>query len=145
MSRHNTHGIALKMGDGAGTEVFTTVAQVIGLTPPRGRRGFTPVAEHDMTNAIQKVMDALRDEGQITLRLHFDPAHATHDAVTGVNAAFRAGALKNWQLVFPDTGALQAAFSAGITDFGFDEYGANSGVGTATLTLEISGAITWTP
>ncbi len=145
MARHNTHGIQLKMGDGAATEVFTTVAQVTDITPPQGRRGFTPVAEHDMTNTIRKVFDALRDEGQVTLSLNFDPAHATHDAVTGVNAAFRAGTTKNWQMVFPDTGALQASFAAVITDFRFNPYPANSGVGSATLTLEIDGAITWTP
>lgn len=143
--RHNTHGIALKMGDGAATEVFTTLAQVTDITPPQGRRGFTPVAEHDMTETIRKVFDALRDEGQVTLRLNFDPAHATHNLTTGFEKAFRDGTLKNWQLVFPDAGNLQAAFAATIVERRYDAYPANSGVGAASLTLEIDGAITWTP
>ncbi len=63
MPRHGTHGIQLQMSDMAGTPVFATIARVTSVTPPNGSRGFTPAAEHDMTGAIEKVFDALRDEG----------------------------------------------------------------------------------
>lgn len=150
MARHRTHGIALKMGDGAGTEVFTTIGQVRRITPPSGRRGFTPVATHDMTTAMKKIGDALRDEGQISFEIDFDPALATHDFTTGLAKKFRdggsgEGGTINWQLVFPDTGALLGAFAALVTDFRFLDYPANSGVGGVAVTLEISDAITWTP
>lgn len=145
MARHKTHGIALKMGDGAGSEAFTTIAQVRRITPPGMRRGFTPVATHDMTTAIEKIADALRDEGAISLEIDFDPAHATHDFTTGLQAKARAGNSVNWQLVFPDTGALLGAFAAIITECRFLDYPANSGVGGAAITLEVSGAITYTP
>ena len=141
--RHGTHGIALKMSDMAGSPVFATIAQITGLTPPAGSRGVTPIAEHDMAGAIEKLADALRDEGQLTLAVNFDPAGATHDETTGFESVYRSGVLTDFQLVFPDAGSKQADFSAIVVNRSYGEYGANTGVGGANLTLDISGAITW--
>ena len=141
--RHGTHGIALKMSDMAATPVFATIAQVTGLTPPAGSRGVTPIAEHDMTGAIEKLADALRDEGQLALTVNWDPAGATHDETTGFESVYRSGVLTDFQLVFPDADNTQADFSAIIVNRTPAEYGANAGVGASNLTLDISGAITW--
>lgn len=144
MARHGTHGIELQMSNGAATPVFTEIAQVGTITPPQGSRGFTPVAEHDMTGAIEKLADALRDEGQVTMTCDFDPNHATHDETTGFESVFRAGAARAFRLIFPDTGTKQADFSALVVARNYEAYPANAGIGQASITLEITGAITWT-
>lgn len=144
MTQHGTHGIALKLSDMAGTPVFATVAQGVTVTPPQGSRGASVIAEHDMTGSVEKLPDALRDEGTIQLTVDLDPADATHDETTGIEEAYVSGDLKNWQLVFPDVGAKQADFAAYVQSRNYEAYPASAGVGQATITLDISGDITWT-
>lgn len=141
MSRHGSHGVALKLSDMAGTPVFTTVAQITSITPPGFNRGETVVAEHDMTAAVRVINDALYDAGEVVAEVSWDPGHATHDESTGFLEAAVDGATRDWQIVFPDTGATQFDFAA-FARYQPGAHDANTGLMTGTLTLRVDGAIT---
>lgn len=141
MSRYGTHGVQLLMSDMAGSPTFTLIAQVTAITPPGINRGFTEIAEHDMTGAIEKLADALYNAGAVRLRLNWDPGHATHDGATGIKSVAESGTETNFRIIFPDTGATQFDFASIVTQFQPAEMPANSGVMMADVVLEVSGAI----
>lgn len=144
MSRHGSHGVQLLMGDGTASPTYTAVAQLTSVTPPALERGHTVIAEHDMTTAIEKLADALRNEGSVQFGGNWDPSHATHDESTGFKSVANSGEERNWRIVFPDTDSTQFDFLGHISNFQPGALEANSGLMTFTATLEVSGAITET-
>lgn len=143
MTRHRAHGTLLKMSDGLTTPTFTTVAQVRDIRGPSMTRGIDANPDHDMTGGIDKIADALYDGGQVSFDIAWDPQNATHSSTTGLRAALRAGTLKDFKIVFPDTDTSEIAFSAYVTECTPDAP-VNNGMLTCSVTLEISGDVTET-
>ncbi|GMV06718.1 MAG: hypothetical protein AMXMBFR53_29930 [Gemmatimonadota bacterium] len=141
MTRHNAHGTLLKMSDMAGTPTFTTIAQIIRVAGPNMTRGTTEAVDHDSTTAKDFLPDALYDGGEVTFVIHYDPPAATHNAAAGLKKALKDGDIRDFQLIYPDPGAAQDAFSAYVTAFG-GEAESNNGKLMANVTLKVSGAIT---
>ena len=140
--RRNAHGTFLKMSDMAATPVFTTIAQVIAVTPPGISRGTIDVEDHDMTGAAERLADALYKGKPVTLTIHHDPAEATHADTTGLMSVVKSGVLTNFQLIFPTAVSKQFDFAAFVTDFQPGSAEANTGKLTADIELTPSGAIT---
>lgn len=140
--RHGSHGVQLLLSDGAGSPTYTAIAQLTSLTPPALERGHTVIAEHDMTGAIEKLADALRNEGVVQVSGNWDPSHATHDESTGLRSIANSGAESDLRIIFPDTDSSQFDFKGYISNFQPGALDANSGLMTFTCSLEVSGAIT---
>jgi len=137
MANIAAYGIALKQGDGGSPESFTDIAQVVNLGGPSLKLDPLDVTNHGSTSGWREFIGGLLDAGEVTLELNYDPAEGTHDATTGLIADMTARTVRNFQLVFPDSGSTLWSFAALVTGF---EIGAPvDGKLTASATLKLSG------
>lgn len=145
MSRLLAHGTKLKMGDGATSETFATVAQLTRIGLPQTTRASVDTSDHDTTGAMTFEPSSLYDGGTVAIEGHIDPTVATHGytAGTGFVAAAQAGTKKNWQIESPD-GTWHVTFTGFFSSFGGDAP-SESGAGKITFTgeLKLTGAPTW--
>lgn len=133
-------GTLLEMGDGATpTENFTPVAQVGDIVGPMVALDTVDVTHHG--SAAKEFAATLLDGGEITLPINYDPAEATHkNAAGGLIYVLQQKQLKNWKIIFPDTGASVISFAAYL--IGFEPEAPVAGKLQAKIKLRISGAVT---
>lgn len=140
----SSFGTLLKIGNGATpTESFTTIAEVRDISGPSFALGTEEVTSHD-GNGWREHIPTLLEAGEVTFDVNFKG-----DATQG----FGSGSLyddmidktkRNFQIVLPsgvgasnDTGT----FAAYVT--GFELAAPVEGVLTASVTLMITGSVTW--
>ncbi len=131
----HAHGTLLQIGDGQPTETFTTIAEVESISGPNFSLNVSEVPRQD--SDWMEVVPGLLDAGEISLDIHFVPTNATHGYSAGLLKDMTDRTLRNFKLVFPDSGATTWAFAAYVTGFeisapGDDKLG-------ASVTLRISG------
>jgi predicted secreted protein len=130
-----SHGTLLKIGDGGGTEVFTTIAKIKDIGGPAFNRG-----THDastQTTDWGEVVPGIKMGGQVTFDINLIPTDGTHDESTGLLKDFIDGTKRNFQLEFPDAGTTTWQFAAYIVNYEPDA--PVDGLLTASITLEITG------
>lgn len=137
MTEFASLGTLLKIGDGGATEAFTTVAQVGDISGPSLSASQTEVTNHSSAGNYREFVPTFLEPGELTASIFYDPADATHDPSTGILADYEARTLRNWQLVFTDTGTTTWAFAAYVT--GFSISAPVDGALTADLTLMLTG------
>ncbi len=138
-----TQGISVKVGDGASTEVFTTIAEVTGFSGPT-----TESAEIEVTtlaSAAKEFIAGLADNGEVTLEVNAVPNDAQHRQI---RADILEGTTRNYQIDFNDKKSSQTTsttytFAAFAKSFPFSAAADDKLSGT--ITLRITGAITDTP
>jgi predicted secreted protein len=133
-------GTLLKIGDGGGTEVFTTIAEVKDISGPEYAVGITDVTAHDTGPYHQKI-SSLIDAGQVTFDINFNN-HATQGFTTGLYNDMANRTRRNFQIVLTTTVAKTGSFAALVTGYKFNM--PVDGALTASLTLEIVGGVVWT-
>lgn len=136
MSGINAFGTLLKRGDGAATEVFETIADVTSLSPPGIKRDTLDVTSHDSVNGWQEFVGGLKDPGEVSADVNYQPTE--HDVMV---ADFEDTAPRNYEIVFPD--GTTWAFGAILT--GFEPDAPYDDKLAATLTWKVSGKPTITP
>jgi len=132
-----SQGAILKRGDGAGSEVFTAIGEVISIS---GIGGGSP-SEIDVTNLAstgKEFLLGLKDEGEISISLNLDTADTMQ---TGLRTDRDANTLRNFTLDLTDSGPSVLSFSAYVKTF-------NIGLGVdekinLEVSLRISGVVTW--
>ena len=137
MAAISSFGTLLKIGDGAGTEVFTTIAQVMDINGPGLSQGTQEVTPQTAANRARVHIATLLDGGEVTFDINYEPAGATHDQTTGLIKDMTDGTLRNFQTIFPDAATTTWSFAAFIT--GFEPTAPVDGALTASVTLKISG------
>lgn len=130
-------GTLLKIGDGGGTEVFTTIAEVRDISGPSLKLDTEEVTSHSSTAGWREYIGTLLDAGEVTFDINFIPTAATHSQTSGLIKDLKNKTLRNFQLVFPNVGATTWAFAAYVT--GFEPAEPVEGVLAASVTLKISG------
>jgi predicted secreted protein len=104
-------GAILKRGDGASAEAFTAVAEVRNITGPNMTRDQIDVTSLDSTSGYREYIGGFRDGGEVTLECNW-----TRDVYLQFLADFQNDTTsRNWQIVFPDTGATTFDFAAIVT------------------------------
>ncbi|RMB81278.1 phage tail tube protein [Streptomyces shenzhenensis] len=131
-------GVQLKRGDGQSPEVFTKIADVTSLNPPGISRETLDVTSHDSVNAWMEFLGGLKDPGEVSADVNYQPSK--HDLLV---ADFEDDAPRNYQIVFPDEDATTWAFPAILT--GFEPEAPYDDKATASLTWKVSGKPTITP
>jgi hypothetical protein len=130
-------GTSLKRGGTAGT----AVANVTSIEGPGLDSDVIDVSAHDSASAFRDKVIGLLDAGEITLRLNFDPANATHkDAAGGLLNDYRTRTSQTWALVFPTTPAVNWTFTAYVK--AFNPSLPHDDKAEASATLVITGAPT---
>lgn len=132
-------GTKLKVGDGGGPEVFTTLAEVLDISGPSLSMETVGATSHDSPSGYTEVIAGLKSGGEVTFDIQYIPSNATHKkAAGGILQDFEDRALRNFELVFPDTASTTWSFAAFVT--GFEPSSPVEDKITASLTLTISGA-----
>lgn len=144
MSKYAAYGAALAIGDGllATTPSYTTIAQVANISGPSMSLDPIDVTTHDSTSGFREFVAGLADGGEITFDLVYDPDSATHaNSSGGVVYELHQRTGKAFRLTLVDTTNTVITFDAFVT--AFEPSLAVDGAMTASLTLKITGTLTW--
>jgi predicted secreted protein len=134
----SSFGTLLKIGDGATpTESFTTIAEVLDIGGPSLSLDTEEITNHSSAGGWEEVVASILRSGEVTFEINYDPAGGTHDASTGLIADMVARTLRNFQLIFPDSGNTTWSFGAYVT--GFEPGAPVKGKLSASVTLKPSG------
>lgn len=131
-----SYSTVIKIGDGASSEAFTTIAEVMDINGPNLQLATADVTSHDSSGWREHVATIL-DGGDVTFSINFVPTGGTHDYSTGLVKDMTDRTLRNFQLVFPDSGSTTWTFAAYIT--GFASKNPVDGALTADVALRITG------
>lgn len=134
-------GAALQRGNGDGPpETFTTITEVQDIKGPSPQLEIVDVTNHDSPNFYQEIIPGILKPGQVTFGCNWVPtASATQE---GLRTDQSGRVLRNFKVVFTTTPAKTAAFAAYVTKF--DPEAPVTKENKVSITLEISGPITWT-
>jgi hypothetical protein len=132
-----SQGLELKIGSGSPI-AYTAIKEVVSFSGPGGAGQVIDVTDLS-SSAIEKIM-GLPDEGQLSFEINYIPTDTQHIALRTARAN---QTLTPFNLVFPDTGNMTWAFSGFVTNFSISG-GVNAAV-KASVTIDISGAVTETP
>lgn len=133
-------GALLKIGDGGGTEAFTTIAEVSNISGPNLKLDTVEVTSHSSSGAWREKIATLLDGGDVTFDIFFAPTGATHSQTSGLLKDMKNRTKRNFTLTFPNTGATVWTFPAYVSSF--QPSAPVDGALTASLTLTIAGAPT---
>ncbi len=113
------HGTLLQRGDGnVGSEIFTTVAEVLSVSGPSLSRDTVDVTTMDSPDQWREFIAGLLDGGDLTFDVIYDPVDPTIEPGLGLLSEFSkasGAAATNWQLVFPDPATTTWDFKAILT------------------------------
>jgi predicted secreted protein len=142
MSGVDAFGTLFKRGDGATpTEVFTTIANVTTIGGPERTRETIDVTAHDSPDGWMEFIGSLKNGGEVTLEINYDPGNATHD----LDDDFEVRDPKNYQIVLLPGEADEHtwAFAGIMTQLG-DEFPYDDKM-ARNMTVKITGKPTLTP
>lgn len=118
-----------------GITAFETIPNVVSFQGPGGQAQVIDVTNLSST-AKEKRM-GLRDEGSLSLSLHFDPDNAVHDGLRSDRAN---RTRQQFRITFTDTIPTVWTFYGYVTQFSVQ--GGVDAVVEASVTIEIDGDIT---
>lgn len=136
-------GALLKMGDAGSPEVFTSVANIASVNGPNESMTMLDGTHLNSGEFMEKI-PGMKDGGQVTLTCHFDPTNATHDATTGLKQKFDDKELTNFKIDLSGVGwtTNNLISFAAYVNLGAISLAPNEII-TRDVTLEVSGAVTW--
>lgn len=132
----SAYGCLLKAGDGAGTEVFTTIAEVTSFSYSGMEASFIDVTHMTSPNAIREVIPSLIEPGTISFEMNFVPDSATHDAI---RTDLAARTKRNFKLVFTDATPSTWSFSGYYKSFAVN--GEVGGKLQASASIQLTAAL----
>lgn len=142
MSGRNAFGTEFRRGDGATpTEAFATIANVTNISGPARSRETLDVTAHDSPDGWMEFIGGLKDGGEVSLDINYDPDEVTHD----LDDDFDDADPRNYRIVIlPDTDdehtwSLRAIMTELSDEFPYDDKMAR------TMTLKVTGKPTLLP
>ena len=130
-------GTLLKIGDGAGSETFTTVAESMTIKGLSLTRATVDVTSHDSTGGFREYIGGLADGGEVSFDINYIPSNSTHNNTTGALSKLVNNTRTNFKLVFPDSGTTTWSFGGFVSKFEPEE--AIDRQIKASITIKVSG------
>jgi predicted secreted protein len=130
-------GTLLKIGDGTTVEGFNTLVGVRNLGGPEFSLEMIDTTHHSSASAYREMVASFISAGTVNFDLLFDSADNYH---LQLFTDFEARTLRNWELVFTDTGTQTHSFSAYISSMALAA--PIDDAVTMACTITISGAVT---
>jgi hypothetical protein len=136
----STRGIKLQRGDGAGSETFTTIAEVTNIKGPSEKAPQLDATSFDST--AMEYIAGLVDAGDLTFDVNFVASDVQQQ---GLRTDMRAGTKRNFKLILADhiTTPTTVTFAAIITSAP-ELAGSVNQVLKGSCSVKISGLPTWT-
>lgn len=102
-------------------------------------KGSSPeINTSDLSNTYQTFIMGQPDPGEITFNLNYDPTNAEHQ---GIASDYAAGTVQTWTMTMNSSPTKTLAASGTVKDFTIG--GDREGIGKASVTIKLSGAITF--
>ncbi len=136
----SSHGTLLKIGDGGGGgESFSTIAEVMDITGPGLEVATEETTNHD-SSGWREFTPTLKGAGEVTFDINYYSATTQDQLETDMGNLTK----RNFQLVMPlpASGTDTRAFAAYVT--AFEPSAPVEGILRASVTLQITGAVTKT-
>ena len=135
MAKYAAFGTLLKRGDGGGPEVFATIGGVRDITGPGLSTETIDVTSHDSANATREFVASLKDGGEVTFDVVFDPDNTTHQ---NLRTDWQNRTVRNFQMVLPDAApATTWSFSGIVTSY--SQNAPVAGELSISVTIKVSG------
>lgn len=134
-------GTLLKLGNGAVSESFTTVAELRTISGPSISADAIDVTTHNTPTPFRRFIAGLLDGGEVSFDLNFIPQEATHSYSAGILKDMLARTRRNIQIVFPDSGLTTWTLPIIFTAFEMSSDPAE--VLQASVTAKVSGPPTF--
>lgn len=132
MAGFNAFGTKFERGDGGSPEVFTAIGEATNLSGPSMTRETIDVTSHDSPNGYMEFVGGLKDGGQFSFDVNYDPA--IHNILQDdLDDALP----RNYRLVLPTPPGGQFDFKAFLTGMQFAF--AHNDKMTASLTFKVAG------
>lgn len=127
--------------DSTGSGSFATIANVSNISGPSRSREAIEVTAHDSANQYREFVKGLKDGGEVTITVNYNPASTT---IAALDTDFEEDALRNYQIVLlpGEANEYTWAFSGLITSIG-DEFPIDDKM-EREVTFKISGKPTLT-
>lgn len=135
-----SYSTALKIGDGATSEAFTTIAEVVDIGGVPLTLNTKEVTSFDSAGWAEFIGTKLMMD-DVEFKVNFIPTNATHSYSAGLIDDMLNRTLRNFQLVFPDSGSTTWTFAALVTGVEVGDMNPDGGL-EADVTLKPSGAPT---
>ncbi len=90
-------GALFKIGDGAGPEVFTTIAELTSIGVPEFGHGTIETTNFDSANE-EHIADGIVSHGEVNIEGNWLPGNATQGEATGLLKAAKDGIVRNFQI-----------------------------------------------
>jgi len=142
MAAQNAFGTVLSMWNAAiTTPAFVPIADVMDISGPKISRATIGVTSHDAPGGWNQYLPSLKDGGEVTFDVLYDPTDPTHSNSQGglLYELTTATAANQFQITFPN-GTSVWSFDATVT--GFDMTAPVGDKLGAAVTLKITGAPT---
>lgn len=133
------YGSTFKLGDGAATETFTAVAEVMDITGPSLSRGSFEVTSQDSDDGWREYKPGWRDGDTVNVTANWLPSDATQDNSTGMLSHFNDDDNHNYQVVTPAAVGITVAFAGHIVGMPLNLPMAEQG--RVDFSIKISGAV----
>lgn len=140
MSDYAGFGTALQIGDSTNqaTANYTTIAQVQDISGPGLSLNTDDVTAHDSPGGWMEFVGTVKDGGEVSFDLVYDPAEGTHEnASGGLLYELDQKTAKAYKIVFPDTANTAWTFNAFVT--AYEPSSPVDGKLAASVTLKITG------
>jgi predicted secreted protein len=115
------------------TSVYTVIALARDVSGPSLSADSIDVTTKDSANRVREFIAGLRDGGEVTANILYDPNNSTHQQC---KTDLKAGTIANWKVEFGNT-ADYVIFPAQVT--GFQVQGPMDDAMAADLTLKVAG------
>lgn len=118
---------------------YAAIAQVANIGGPTLSRETVDATAHDSPNRWRQFIAGLRDAGEVTLELLFDPDNTGHTDLRSDLATL--DTIKNYRIKFPDPTPTVWTFAAWVTRF--EPRAPMDEKLTASVTFKLSGVPTF--
>jgi len=135
-------GTLLKRGSGASPEVYSTIAEVKDITGPNLTMEFAEFTHQMSTSGYREYKPTFLNSGDITFKCNFLPDTPSQGWNTsGLLKDYADKTLRSFQILFPDTGATMATFSAYVASL--QPTAPIAGALEMNVTLRVTGPVVW--
>lgn len=140
MAGFSGFGTKFQRGDGASPEVFATIGEATNISGPALERDTIDVTSHDSTNGFREWVGGLKDGGEVSFEVNYDPSihNVLYDDLNDTQP-------RNYKVILPDGvdgDGAEWAFQAFLTGVG-QEYPMDDKL-TNEFTFKVSGEPTYT-
>lgn len=97
------------------TLLYEDVPQATVLNTPQVETDYDDVSNHDSPSAYKEWLPTMKDAGEISFDLIWNPGDAMHAQLFTDNVN---GTLLDWKIVLPNVAATTFSFSAYVSKFG---------------------------